>query len=172
MVATTMPEPRIVRNVFLDTQAFEAECFDPSSSKLKALANLVESGVLILFSTKITIEEIEGRIRKNIAEIKNAAREAVRGGRAHAMRVAARADERFHCLLESPDVEALADLVWKKLRAYLDIGLAYRSWRSMTLSLPRSRNGRCVDSNQRRRFNDFYRSTARFTTCSELHVII
>ena len=39
-------------------------------------------------------------------------------------------------------------------------------------STPGSRNARCVDSNQRLRPNDFSRSTVRFTTCSELHVII
>ncbi len=39
-------------------------------------------------------------------------------------------------------------------------------------STPGSRNSRCVPSNRRHRFNDFSRSTARFTTCSELHVII
>ncbi len=39
-------------------------------------------------------------------------------------------------------------------------------------STPGSRNAKCADSSQRHTLNDFSRSTARFTTCSELHVII
>ncbi len=39
-------------------------------------------------------------------------------------------------------------------------------------STPESRNAKCVASNRRHRFNDFSRSTARFTTCSEWDVII
>ena len=115
-----MPKDQIVRNIFLDTQVFEAECFDPSSQKLKALADLIESGALILFSTKITIEEIRSRIRKNTSELKKAVKEAVRDGRTNAIRIAKLADERFCCLLKRPDVEALADCIWKQLQAYLD----------------------------------------------------
>ncbi len=39
-------------------------------------------------------------------------------------------------------------------------------------STPGNRNTRCGASTRRHRFNDFSRSTARFTTCSELRVII
>ena len=39
-------------------------------------------------------------------------------------------------------------------------------------STPGSRNAKCVASNHRHKFNDFSRSTGRFTTCSEWDVII
>ena len=44
--------------------------------------------------------------------------------------------------------------------------------RKSLTSTPENENARCVYSSQRRKSNDFSASTAQFTTCSELDVII
>lgn len=81
---------------------------------------MVESGVVVLFGTRISFEETKSRIFKRVATIKDAAKEAVRDGRGHSLHIAALADKRFYCLLDSPDLEALAGHIWGNLRNYLE----------------------------------------------------
>src|SRR5437899_2958476 len=59
------------RNVFLDTQVFDAETFYVGTRKLAQLRELAAHGKIHLVTTEVTIDECKNRILKLVNEARN-----------------------------------------------------------------------------------------------------
>jgi PIN domain-containing protein len=63
-----MPGTSIVKNVFLDTQAFESNQYDFGNKSFQALCTAVAAGLLRVYSTEVTKREVEKRLKERTAE--------------------------------------------------------------------------------------------------------